>query len=111
MSTKILNNLLQTSDAFCTHNGMTTSKEERIYVRVRSEIKDDFKATAELRGLKPSALIHSLMVKAIREEKDKSPVQFQDMLNKIKSRDRKTGLDDVDEITEEILTENKDKVS
>jgi antitoxin component of RelBE/YafQ-DinJ toxin-antitoxin module len=56
---------------------MATTKDDRIYVRVTSEIKDDFEAVAEFRGLKTSTFLHSLIVKAIHETKKESPEIFE----------------------------------
>lgn len=50
---------------------MATTKDDRIYVRVSSDIKEEFKEIAEYRGLKPSTLLHSLIVKTIHEEKER----------------------------------------
>jgi len=50
--------------------------EIRINVRTTSEIKRDLETTAKLRGLTVSALVNSLAVKAIREEKTLEPDAF-----------------------------------
>lgn len=55
---------------------MGTTKNDRIYVRVNDEIKDDFERVAAYRGLKMSALLHSLMVKTINEQREKTPQLF-----------------------------------
>lgn len=53
------------------------SKETRINVRTTDEIKQSLEITAKLRGLTVSALVNSLVVKAIREEKEREPRAFQ----------------------------------
>jgi hypothetical protein len=52
------------------------TKEIRINVRTSEQIKRDLEITAELRGLTVSALVNSLVVKAIREEKEREPHAF-----------------------------------
>lgn len=52
------------------------TKEDRIYIRVTDEIKEKFKIVAEHRGLKMSALLHSLVVKTVREEEREYPLLF-----------------------------------
>lgn len=54
------------------------SKEIRINVRTTEQIKNDLQITAELRGLSVSALVNSLVVRAIREEKDREPSAFRE---------------------------------
>jgi len=53
-----------------TYIGMT-DKADRLNLRIREDIKRDLMITAELRGLTMSGLINSLIVRAIREEKDR----------------------------------------
>lgn len=55
---------------------MATTKDERLYVRVKAEIKTDFEAVADYRGLTPSALLHSLVVKTVREARKEIPEIF-----------------------------------
>lgn len=50
--------------------------ETRINVRTKPDIKRDLEITARLRGLSVSALVNSLVVKAIREEKNIEPEMF-----------------------------------
>jgi antitoxin component of RelBE/YafQ-DinJ toxin-antitoxin module len=59
-------------------NVMTTSKAKDAFlqIRIREEVKQDLAVLAELRGLSMSALINSLIVKAIREEKNADPIAF-----------------------------------
>lgn len=56
---------------------MVLMKAKFLQIRIREDIKDDFQKVAELRGLSVSALIHSLIVKTIREEKQAAPEAFQ----------------------------------
>jgi hypothetical protein len=55
---------------------MVTVKDDRIYVRVSSEIKADFEIVAAYRGLTPSAMLHSFIVKTIHEARQESPQIF-----------------------------------
>jgi len=55
---------------------MATIKDDRIYVRVSSDIKVDFELVAAYRGLTPSAILHSFIVKTIHEAKQESPQIF-----------------------------------
>lgn len=52
------------------------AKEIRINVRTTAQIKADLEITAKLKGLSVSALVNSLVVGAIREEKDREPQSF-----------------------------------
>lgn len=52
------------------------TKDDRIYIRVKTQIKDDFEAIAHYRGLKSSTLLHSMIVNLIHEEKEKRPQIF-----------------------------------
>lgn len=52
------------------------SKEIRINVRTTEQIKNDLEVTARLRGLTVSSLVNALVVKAIREEKEREPQAF-----------------------------------
>ena len=53
-----------------------TTKNDRIYVRVNESIKDDFEIVAHHRGLNPAALLHSLIVKTIHEQRELTPQIF-----------------------------------
>ncbi len=59
-------------------------KEIRINVRTTEQIKRDLEITAELKGLTVSALVNSLAVKTIREEKDREPKAFENLPAKSK---------------------------
>ncbi len=55
---------------------MATVKDDRIYVRVSSETKKEFEIVAAGRGLTPSAMLHSFIVKTIHEARYESPQIF-----------------------------------
>jgi hypothetical protein len=75
------------------YNVMT--KEVLINLRVRSEVRDDFKIVAELRGSSISGLLHQYMIKLIREEKDREPKMFEKSVeNSLMYADDKGSLDD-----------------
>lgn len=54
-------------------------RETRINVRTTDQIKRELKVTARLRGLTESSLVNSLVVRAIREEKQVSPEAFENI--------------------------------
>ena len=54
------------------------NKNDRIYIRITTKVKEEFEKVAEYRGLKSSALLHSLIVKAINEMKKENPDLFKD---------------------------------
>ena len=54
------------------------AKDDRIYIRITSKTKEEFEKAAEHHGLKPAALLHSLLVKAINEAKKENPELFKD---------------------------------
>src|SRR5688572_13976980 len=58
------------------YNIVRTVKSRFLQIRINEDIKSDFQIVAELRGLSTSALIHSLIVKTIREEKAREPRAF-----------------------------------
>lgn len=51
-------------------------KETRLNIRVKPNFKDDLQAVADYHGLTVSSYVHSVLVKAIREEKTKAPEAF-----------------------------------
>jgi antitoxin component of RelBE/YafQ-DinJ toxin-antitoxin module len=55
---------------------MATIKDDRIYVRISSDVKLDFELVAAYQGLTPSAMLHSFIVKTIHEAKQASPQIF-----------------------------------
>ena len=52
-------------------------KDEPIQIQITAQIKKEFEKAAELRGLNPSAFLHSLIVKAIDEAQRENPKRFQ----------------------------------
>lgn len=73
---------------------MANTKDERIYIRVTEEIRDEFDAVAEYRGLNRSALLHSLIVRTIRETKKEAPEIFNKPRLKRQSLDEVKGDDE-----------------
>jgi hypothetical protein len=59
------------------YNIVPTVKTKFLQIRISEDIKADLQVVAELRGLSTSALIHSLIVKTVREEKNREPRAFQ----------------------------------
>ena len=55
---------------------MTTAKEERIYIRIAAEVKDDLEALANFKGLKTATILHSLIVKAIQKARTENSQIF-----------------------------------
>ena len=51
-------------------------KNAILNLRLRPEVRDDFAVVAELRGLSMSGLLHSFIVRSIREERDQYPEAF-----------------------------------
>jgi len=74
---------------------MANTKDERIYIRVAEEIRDDFDAVAAYRGLTRSGLLHSLIVRTIHETKKEAPEIFDQprisrkSLDEVKNQDPK----------------------
>lgn len=62
---------------------MTTikAKDAFLQIRIREDVKQDLAIVAELRGLSMSALINTLVVKMIRDEKELSPGAFSRQTN------------------------------
>ena len=59
------------------------NKDDRIHLRIQESIKDDALAVANLRGLKLSGLIHTLLVEAINKERTERPALLADEIKKI----------------------------
>ena len=59
------------------------TKDDRIYIRITTQIKEEFERVAEYRGLKPATLLHSLIVKTIHETRKESPEIFKNSTEKI----------------------------
>lgn len=81
---------------------MAKVKDDRIYVRLSSDIKKEFEMVAAYQGLTPSAMLHSFIVKTVHEAKQASPQIFKrgaEIENKTAESENKTPE-----------TENLDKV-
>lgn len=78
LSTLFFRNLLrgQSGKMYQRCADFVMSKSEYVQFRIRDDIKRELKIVAELRGLSMSSLIHSLVVQAIREEREASPHAF-----------------------------------
>jgi antitoxin component of RelBE/YafQ-DinJ toxin-antitoxin module len=63
------------------------NKNDRIYIRITTEIKEQFEKVAEYQGLKSATLLHTLIVKSINDAKRKTPEIFQDSAKKSKKRE------------------------
>lgn len=55
---------------------MTANKDKKIQIRLKADIKEDFEAVAEFRGLTPTALIHSFIVRTVHETRAENPQIF-----------------------------------
>lgn len=74
--------------AQCTHVGMAgINKAERIYIRVKADVKEDLSAAAEMDGVSMSSFLTFLATKAIRDAKEKHPAEFEAAKQKIKKPD------------------------
>lgn len=79
------------------------NKNDRIYIRVTTEIKEQFEKVAEYQGLKSATLLHTLIVKAISDAKKKTPEIF-------KSAAETTGKREIPVMTlEEAIADNERK--
>lgn len=68
----------------------TNTKDERIYIRITSGIKEDFEAIAAYRGLKTSTLLHSMIVNLIHEEREKRPHIFDSLSKRENAKEQKS---------------------
>lgn len=92
-------------------NNVMPTKEDRLNIRIRPDIKEDLRITADLRGQSVSGLIHSLVVKAIREEKDREPRAFQKQTKTATGViDSSINLDEIIEDKREIAAANQDEI-
>ena len=55
---------------------LVMSKDTRLNLRIKPEFKADLEAIAEFHGLTISSYVHSVLVKKVREEKEKEPHLF-----------------------------------
>lgn len=73
--------ILRSCFVTCMNNVMTVTRSKDTYIQVRidDELKEAVRITAHSRGLSMSALIHSILVQAVREEKQLYPEAFKSM--------------------------------
>lgn len=90
-------------------NTMATVKDDRIYVRVSSGIKEEFEIVAAFRGLTPSAMLHSFIVKTIHEAKQESPEIFKRAGETENKTSESENLDKVMTLDEAKADDNKKK--
>ena len=57
-----------------------TRKETRLNIRITPEFRERLEILAEYHGLSFSAYAHSLLVKAVREERERYPYLFPDII-------------------------------
>lgn len=55
---------------------VSETQATQLQIRIRENLKDELKITANEKGLTVSALIHSLIVKAVRDAKHENPLAF-----------------------------------
>jgi antitoxin component of RelBE/YafQ-DinJ toxin-antitoxin module len=55
---------------------MRANRDKKNQIRLKGEIKKDFEAVAEYRGLTPTALTHSFIVKTVHDAKLEIPHVF-----------------------------------
>ena len=67
------------------YNVMTNgNKEVLVNFRLRPDVRDEFKAVAELRGSTMSNILHQYAIKLIREERERDPKGFAKMVASVK---------------------------
>jgi hypothetical protein len=52
------------------------SKEIRLNIRIKPDIKAELQAVADFHGLTVSSYVHSVLIKKLREEKEREPQAF-----------------------------------
>ncbi len=55
---------------------MCVNKETRLNIRITPEFKADLEMVAKYHGLTMTSYVHSVLVKKIREEKEREPSAF-----------------------------------
>jgi|SRR5580704_1674993 hypothetical protein len=60
------------------------TKDAVINVRVRPQVRLEFRAAAEMKGGTMSGLIHQFIVKTIREERESDPVAFAEIQERLR---------------------------
>lgn len=68
---------------------MARVRTKLVTVRIAETTLLEFKAAAELRGAGMSGLLHQYIVKTIREEKERSPEQFERKIAEILAKEEK----------------------
>lgn len=63
---------------------LSGNKDVLVNLRLRPDVRLEFKAVAELRGATMSGLLHQFIVKAIREERERDPVSFNKLVGVIR---------------------------
>lgn len=64
-----------------THRMSTLGRKEvRINLKINPVLREEFQAAAYLRGASMSSLLHQHIVKIVREEKERSPEEFEKAL-------------------------------
>lgn len=60
-------------------------KSVKLNIRMSAEVRDDLHAVAILRGATASSLLHQYIVRITREEKQRSPAEFEAALTKARA--------------------------
>jgi antitoxin component of RelBE/YafQ-DinJ toxin-antitoxin module len=88
---------------------MATVKDNRIYVRLSSDVKKEFELVAAYQGLTPSAMLHSFIVKTVREAKEQSPQIFKSSAKETENKAEETEKSDKVITLGEAKADNKKK--
>lgn len=56
---------------------MFVSKEIRLNIRIKPELKADLESVADFYGLTVTSYVHSVLIRKMREEKEREPEAFQ----------------------------------
>lgn len=75
---------------------ITTVKDNRIYVRLSSDIKQEFERVAAYQGLTPSAMLHSFIVKTVRQARETSPQIFKREAGETKNKSSESKASEVE---------------
>jgi len=68
---------------------MTVVADEQLHIRIKPDTKADLRALADLHGLTMSGVVHLLIVRSIREEKERYPEMFPQMAKREQNTNRK----------------------
>lgn len=109
--------MLNQEKIFSKYNVMVL-KDSRLDLRIREDVKKDLKVMAELHGLSMTGFINSLIVRAIREEKDREPRAFIKLGGKGKiledavlDKDLPLNQTEADEVAREINADKEEKAA